>query len=144
MKRFIVLIMSIVLLAGCGLVKQVPIVNERVVIQKDTIIQRIDSVQIQLEREYIEVIKPDSSHLETKYAISDAKIDINGNLSHILQNKQVQIPVQVITKEVIHYKDSIQIKHVPIEVEKKVYPKSYWYLLGIVVLLFVFVISKFF
>ena len=51
---------------------------------------------------------------------------------------------QDITKTEIAYRDSIVIEKVPVEVEveKKVYPKTYWWLLGFFVITLGIVIVK--
>lgn len=131
MKKIFLFIIFIFCFIGCSHIRYIPVTSERWIIQRDTIIERIDSVKVQIEKEYIEVFKRDSSHLETKYAVSDAVIDTTGYLRHILKNKSGDIPVRVVTKEIISYRDSIITKEVPIEVEviKYKYNKIFYFFL---------------
>ena len=57
------------------------------------------------------------------------------NKDTVLQEKIVYKD-RYITTEKIVYRDSIQTKEIPVEVqiEKKVYPKTYWWLLGFFVI----------
>ena len=77
-------------------------------------------VQVQLEKEYVKVITPDTtSTVETKYARSTATYHgESGLLEHDIENKQDSIPVKVV------YKEKEVVKEVPapypVEVEKKV------------------------
>lgn len=127
MKKLMLLIICVI--TGCSVPRIAN--NSSVIIQRDTIIERYDTTLIQLEKEYIEVYRADSSYLETKYSSSKASIDSLGYLHHSIKNKDVEIPVKTIIKEKISYRDSIQIKEIPVEVEKviTVYPKSFWLLL---------------
>lgn len=128
MKKLVIFILLV--LVSCGPIRHLP--SETVRTVHDSIyVERIDTVQIELLKEVVMAIEMDSSHLETKYAESTALIDTNGYLRHTLRNKDVRIPVQVVNKEVIVYKDSIVYKEVPIEVEKQIVkaPKSYWFLM---------------
>ena len=58
----------------------------------------------------------DSSHLETSAAVSDARINPDGSLSHSLENKtdDREIP----TQRPIEYRDSIVYRDREVEVEK--------------------------
>lgn len=88
----------------------------------------------------MDIIKQiDTSKLETSLAKSVAYVDTNSlMIIHSLENKDTVVSTRVvyqdrfIEKEKIIYRDSIETKEVPVEVivEKKYYPKSYWYLLG--------------
>lgn len=77
-------------------------------------------VQVQIEKEYVKSITPDTtSTIETKYACSTATYHgESGLLEHNIENKQDCIPVKVV------YKDKEIVKEVPapypVEVEKKV------------------------
>lgn len=125
MKKLVIFILLV--LVSCGPVRHLP--SETVRTIRDSIyIEHVDTVHVELIKEVVMSIERDSSHLETKYAESTALIDTNGLLTHTLKNKDVKIPVQVVNKEVIVYKDSIVYKEVPIEVEKQIVkaPKSYW------------------
>ena len=86
MKRFILLLVMF-LVMGCGICKRVQYVPvetkiDSIVVEK--IVERTDTVEIEVPGERVYVIKQDSSHLETTVAISDAKIDSTGILHHSL------------------------------------------------------------
>lgn len=80
-----------------------------------------DTVYIDVPREVVREIVADSSHLETEYARSDARILSDGRLYHSIENKVHKRPVEV--QKVIEYRDSIvckerSVKEV-VEVEKR-------------------------
>lgn len=64
-----------------------------------------DTAYIDVPREVVREIAADSSHLETEYARSDARILPDGRLSHSLENKVQKRPVEI--QKVIEYRDSI-------------------------------------
>ena len=65
--------------------------------------------------------------METSVATSDASIDTLGMLHHTLVNKKDSIKTKIQYIDKIVYRDSIEIKEVPFEVEKPVpyVPKFY-------------------
>lgn len=89
------------------------------------------------------------SHLETSVAESDAEIDSLGMLHHTLNNKKDSIKTKIQYIDRIVYKDSIQIKEVPFEVEKpvpyvpKFYQFTFIFFLGFVLFIIVKVVKKF-
>ena len=108
------------LMMGCSIcqrVQYVPVENkvDSVVIEK--IVERVDSVYIPVPSESVEVVREDSSHLETSVAISDAKIDSNGVLHHTLKNKDVNLKKEIVYKDKIIEKKVEVEKEVPVEVE---------------------------
>lgn len=58
-----------------------------------------DTVEVQVPVEVQTAIVPDSSHLETSYAISDAYLTESGQLYHSLSNKSGARPVEVEKEE---------------------------------------------
>lgn len=140
---FLAVILS-ALVVGCSIHRQVPIIQQEKVIVEKEIIERIDTVLVELPRESYDTIKADSSHLETTYAVSDAKIDTNGNLRHFLANKEVKLPVQVKTIEKIVQRDSLITIEKPVEVEVPTpyVPTIYKICLWITLLLIIGIILK--
>ena len=156
MKKNILLtiFVSFVMLAslgGCGTIKHVPVTDKTDVTTRDSIIFRdstrvIDSIiYVQIPREKVmDIISQiDTSNLETSVAKSTAYVDTTSlMIIHSLENKDTVISEKIvykdryITEEKIVYRDSIQIKEVPVEVEveKVKYPKTYWLLLGFFVI----------
>ncbi len=146
-KIFIIISLFALSIIGCGSLKQVPINNNTEVIYRDSLILRdstryIDSViYVQIPREKVmEIISQiDTSYLETTVAKSVAYVDTNLlMIVHSLENRDTVLQEKIvykdryITETKTVYKDSIQIKEIPVEVEveKIKYPKTYWYLLG--------------
>lgn len=146
-KIFILISLFALSIIGCGSLKQVPINNNTEIIYRDSLILRdstryIDSViYVQIPREKVmEIISQiDTSYLETTVAKSVAYVDTNLlMIVHSLENRDTVLQKKIvykdryITETKTVYKDSIQIKEIPVEVEveKIKYPKTYWYLLG--------------
>lgn len=119
MKRFI-LFLVMFMMVGCGICKRVQYVpvetkKDSVVVEK--IVERTDTVEIEVPGESVYVIKQDSSHLETAVAISDAKIDSTGMLHHTLKNKDVNLKKEIVYKDKIIEKRVEVEKEVPVEVK---------------------------
>ena len=119
MKRFI-LFLVMFMMVGCGICKRVQYVpveisKDSVIIEK--IVERIDTVEIEVPGERVYVIKQDSSHLETAVATSDAKIDSTGMLHHNLVNKNVNLKKEIVYKDKIIEKRVEVEKEVPVEVK---------------------------
>lgn len=81
----------------------------------------MDTVYIEVPKEVVREIAADSSHLETEYARSKARILADGRLFHSLENKAHKRPVEV--QKVIEYRDSIvwreRVLREVVEVEKR-------------------------
>lgn len=94
--------------------------DEKVRIEYREIV-RTDTVAVRLPPERIEVVRRDSSHLETFLAASDARIEPDGTLYHTLQNKPYTPEIEVRYKDRETVRDSIvyQTKEVPYFVEKE-------------------------
>lgn len=99
-------------------------------------------VDVPAERER-QTVRDTTSHLETSFAISDARINPDGALFHSLENKPQKRPVST-EKEVI-YRDSIIYQNrtntETIEVERKLTwwqqtkMRGFWVLLAVVVII---------
>ena len=105
---------------GCGICKRVQYVPietkiDSMVVEK--IVERTDTVSIEVPGERVYVIKQDSSHLETAVATSDAKIDSTGMLHHSLANKDVNLKKEIVYKDKIIEKRVEVEKEVPVEVK---------------------------
>ena len=150
MKNFILVLFSLLCVA-CGSVKQVA-PTERVVseIRIETV-YKTDTVLLEIPKIVEKVVTKDTvSALENDYAKSQAVIS-DGLLTHSLETKPVQKPVEVQTK--IVYRDSIIVKDnvivQTVEVEKELTGwqtfkmKTGGFALGIIVLLIVCVILYF-
>ena len=155
MKRFI-LFLVMFMMVGCGICKRVQYVPvetkvDSVVIEK--VVERTDTVEIEVPGESVYVIKQDSSHLETAVATSDAKIDSTGMLHHSLKNKDVNLKKEIVYKDKIIEKMVEVEKEVPVEVKVpvKYVPDYYkwinilfWCLVGTGFLFVIFKMKRFF
>lgn len=136
LKNLIIILFSFLLIGCCPCRHLQPSIQT---IQRDSIvyIERLDTIQVPVIKEKLVVeTLSDSSYLETSVAESFAFVK-DGKLTHTLENKDVKITGTVKVEEKIVYKDKIVEKEVPIEVEvvKTKYPKFFWILLTIVILL---------
>ena len=155
MKRFI-LFLVMFMMVGCGICKRVQYVPvetkiDSVVIEK--IVERIDTVEVEVPGERVYVIKQNSSHLETAVATSDAKIDSTGMLHHSLENKDVNLKKEIVYKDKIIEKRVEVEKEVPVEVKVpvKYVPDYYkwinilfWCMIGTGLIFVIFRVKKFF
>lgn len=109
-------------LCSCSVKRAVQKENkeERVRVEYREIL-KTDTVTVQLPPERIEVIRRDSSHLETILAASDARIQPDGTICHTLRNKAFTPKIEVKYKDRETIRDSIvyQTKEVPYFVEKE-------------------------
>lgn len=151
LKAFIIISIILFSIASCGSIKQVAVTDKTETILRDSLILKdstryIDSIiYVNVPREKVmDIISSiDTSYLETSVAESIAYIDTNSlMIIHSLENKDTVLKERIvykdryITKTQMVYRDSVQIKEVPVEVvvEKTVYPKTYWWLLGFFVI----------
>ena len=155
MRRFILFIVMF-LMMGCSIchrVQYVPVESkvDSVIVEK--IVERVDSVYFPVPSESSEVVREDSSHLETSVAISDAKIDSNGVLHHSLVNKDVNLKKEIVYRDKIIEKKVEVEKEVPVEVEVpvKYVPDYYkwihilfWCMAGTGIIFVIFKLKHFF
>lgn len=112
-----------------------------------------DTLYITLPSQSVERETNDtSSHLETKYASSDARINQDGTLYHSLKSKDVPVPVP--TEQKVVYKDSIvyrdrnvyltETKYVERELTswQKWQMRSFWILLSVLLAILIYRFRK--
>lgn len=154
MKRFI-LFLVMFLMMGCGICKRqyIPVETSKDSIYIEKVVERIDTVNIEVPGEKIYVIAVDSSHLETAIAVSDAKIDSIGRLHHSLENKDVNLKKEIVYIDRIIEKRVEVEKEVPVEVEVpvKYVPDYYkwinilfWCMIGTGLIFVIFKLKSFF
>ena len=160
MKKIALLLITALLAFGCSR-KIVPIMSEKT-----------DSIRIEHTVEYIEKLRTDtvkieipaqekqvqvrdsSSHLETDFATSDARVYSDGTLYHSLRNKARTVPVAVQIKEVekIVTRDSLVYRDTRIEVPVRLpltWRETFWVRSGqigwaaLILVIAVFVLRKF-
>ena len=155
MKKLLLLLVLLVV-SGCGLCKKIQYVPveskvDSIVIEK--VVERIDTVEVEVPGERVYVVAVDSSHLETAVATSDAKIDSTGMLHHSLKNKDVNLKKEIVYKDKIIEKRVEVEKEVPVEVKVpvKYVPDYYkwiniifWCIVGTGLIFVIFRVRKFF
>lgn len=105
----------------------------------------LDTVYMDVPVEIVrETVRDTTSHLETSFASSDARINSDGSLYHSLENKPQKRP-EPIEKDIV-YRDSIvyrdRVNTEFVEVERKLTwwqqtkMRGFWLLLAVVVLVF--------
>lgn len=130
MRRWFILVLTAFLLVGCGIcgrVKYVPVETKRDSVYVETVIERKDTVKVDIPGEtvYME-LQDTSSYLETSVAESWARID-GGRLIHKLSNKKVSLEKEVVyLDKVVEKKVEVEKEvPVPVEVQVKYIPKYY-------------------
>ena len=146
MKRNIIYcIIAFLLLTSCGAGKHLPVQTEqrdsvRVEVRKETKYIK-DTVFLTVPAQSAENTTRDtSSHLETDYAESDARITPDGTLHHSLRNKEQEKPIPVMVPLVqqdslmYRYRDRLVYRRVEIPREltswQKWQMRSFWILLS--------------
>lgn len=130
MKQTALLILAALALTGCKTSKQaapppLPVVPiETTTNTKIIHTESIDTVYIEIPAQSAERTTPDSfSHLETDYAVSEARINEDGTLSHTLDNKRAKHPVPVNNStDTIYVEQATEIPipvQVPVQVERE-------------------------
>ena len=114
------------LISGCSTQKYLPSSNIKIV-SKDSLVVHTELLSVAIPNESHSIITKKKSHLETSVATSDAEIDSLGLLHHTLVNKKDSIKTKIQYIDKIVYRDSIERREVPVEVEKPVpyVPKFY-------------------
>ena len=143
-KTFVIL----VALTGASCVRTMYIPSDTVVRYVEHDVLRDTTIYITLEHELTRnETFSDSSHLETTYALSDAKVDSNNKLTHTLVNKNVEIPKTILYKDKDRWRDSIVYKTLPPEVITEVkikyrYNGVFWLSIAISTLLILWTTRK--
>ena len=129
------------LLTGCSTQKYLPSSNIKIV-SKDSLIVRTELVSVALPLESHSIITKSKSHLETSVATSDAEIDSLGMLHHTLTNKKDSIKTKIQYIDRISYRDSIEVKEVPVEVEVPYVPKFHQFTFALFWIFVLFIVVK--
>lgn len=149
MKRLQIIVFFIILLAvvGCCPTRHLTSstqdsVRVETVVRTEYIPDTV-FVEVPIESER-QTVRDTTSHLETSYAVSDARINADGSLSHSLANKPQKRPIptekEVIYRDSIVYRDRVNTEIV--EVERKLTwwqqtkMKGFWVLLVVIVFVF--------
>lgn len=151
-RNILIAIVAFLCLTSCGAGRRLPVHEEnrdsvRVEVREVTKYVR-DTVYMKIPAQTAENTTRDtSSHLETDFAESDARINPDGTLYHSLQNKEQEKPVPVdvphTQKDSVVYRDRLVKETVEVPRELTAWQKwqmrSFWILLSGLVL---FVLRK--
>lgn len=144
-NKIILGFIAFLLLTSCGAGKHLPVQTEqrdsvRIEVRKETRYIK-DTVFLTVPAQSAENTTRDtSSHLETDYAESDARITPDGTLYHSLlnkpQEKPIPVDVPVTQKDSIVYRDKLIYETVEVERDLTAWQKwqlrSFWILLSAV------------
>lgn len=112
-----------------------------------------DTVAVVLPRESERVTVRDTvSRLETSLAVSEARINRDGSLSHSLANRATVLPVTVdrvtVVRDSIVWRDRVQTRTVEVQRQltrwQRVRLHGFWVLLGVTILLVRLFVGKLF
>ncbi len=126
LSLFFAALCTLVFAACSPKIVYVPVETDTHVEHRDSVIYRTDTLRIDVPVELIKEVVPqlDTLVMETSVAKATAYLDTSMvALRGVLENKKTSLSqVQVVYKEKIQYRDSIQVKEVPVpvEVEKEV------------------------
>ena len=114
------------------------------IVSKDSLIVRTELVSVALPLESHSIITKSKSHLETSLAESDAEIDSLGLLHHTLVNKKDSIKTKIQYIDRISYRDSVDVREVPVEVKVPVpyIPKFYQFTFMLFWIFVLFIVVK--
>lgn len=146
MNRLLVIIAAAYMAAGCCPVVQlatdtVDSVRVETVVKYERV---LDTVYIEVPVEIVrETVRDTTSHLETSFAQSDARINSDGSLFHSLKNKPqsrpVEIETEIIYRDSIVYRDRVETKIVEVPRDltwwQQTKMKGFWAMLTILAIL---------
>lgn len=144
---FLILISVVILAVGCCPCRHL-MTSTQDSVRVETIIRTEhipDTVFIEIPVESErQTVRDTTSHLETSFAVSDARITSDGALFHSLENKTQKKPIltekEIIYRDSIVYKDKIVEKVVPVEREltkwQKFQIKGFWIILSLFLIIF--------
>lgn len=104
----------------------------------------LDTVYIEVPVEIVrETVRDTTSHLETSFAQSDARINSDGSLFHSLKNKPqsrpVEIETEIVYRDSIVYRDRVETKVVEVPRNltwwQQTKMKGFWVMLTILAIL---------
>ena len=129
------------LISGCSSPRYLPSSNMRIV-SKDSLVVHTELVSIALPLESHSIITKSKSHLETSLAESDAEIDSLGLLHHTLVNKKDSLKSKIQYVDKIVYRDSVDVREVPVEVKVPYIPKFYQFTFILFWIFVLFIVVK--
>lgn len=168
MKKILIVLLALSLLTGCRTTKQslssvpmAPVIINHVDSVRTELIEtvRIDTVTVEVAvpmESVSQVVRTDSSHVETSLAESDAWICDDGSLGHTISNKPQKLKGEALVpvKDTQTNKEVEKIREVPVAYPEPVYVekeltlwqevriKSFWYLMGVILIMIFWIIRK--
>lgn len=143
-ERVIIIIISLLVLAGCGTIREIPVQTIEKIEYRDSTIYIKDTVTVEIPKEVIKEIVPKdtASILNTSLAVSEARLE-KGMLHHKLEQKGT-IPVQIDTVITVQYVDRIVEREIPVEVEVIKYKRDNIFWISIItnIVVFLFILFK--
>ena len=132
------------LISGCSSPRYISSASNIKIIAKDSLYINTKLVSVALPLESHSIITKSKSHLETSVAESDAEIDSLGLLHHTLVNKKDSLKREIQYVDKIVYRDSVEVREVPVEVEKPVpyIPKFYQFTFAFFGIFVLFIVVK--
>lgn len=111
-------------------------VRERIVEVRDTVFVEVPVESVR------QTVRDTTSHLETSYAVSDARINPDGSLAHSLENKSGERPVEaevkIVCRDSIVWRDRAVREVVEVERELTTWQKfrlhGFWVLLWLLII----------
>ncbi len=104
-----------------------------------------DTVFVEVPVESVrQTVRDTTSHLETSFAVSDARINPDGSLSHSLENIPQKRPVptekEIVYRDSVVYRDRLDTKIVEVEREltrwQRIQIRGFWMLILIMLVVF--------
>ena len=131
------------LISGCSSPRYISSSNIKIM-AKDSLVVHTELISVALPLESHSIITKSKSHLETSLAESDAEIDSLGLLHHTLVNKKDSIKTKIQYIDKIVYRDSIEVREVPVEVPVPVryIPKFYQFTFILFWIFVLFIVVK--
>ena len=129
------------LISGCSSPRYLPSSNIKI-IAKDSLFVQTKLISVALPLESHSIITKSKSHLETSLAESDAEIDSLGLLHHTLVNKKDSLKREIKYVDKIVYRDSVEVREVPVEKPVPYVPKFYQFTFAFFGIFVLFIVIK--
>lgn len=131
MKKLLICLLPLLLVYGCGTIKEIPVETIEKVVVRDSLIYINNTVTIEVPKEVAKEVVPadTTSVLNTSLATSTAEVK-KGKLHHTLEQKgEVKAKIDTVVR--VEYVEKIVKQEIPIikEIEKTVIPTWCWLLL---------------
>ena len=146
-KKILAAALGLLFIAGCGIIKYVPVeTNTEVHVKDSTVYHVLDSVRITEATRYRDMawlgdtLRIDGSRSRMWACADTTKEAVLGGL----EEDEVEERFKIVYRDRVEYRDSVQTRDVPVPVEvvRKEIPSWVWWSLGINLILFLIVLVK--